>query len=184
VSNMDWTASQQDEKLDTLASLDRLSVAKGDDFQVAYDSMVGNYRDLRCWEAGLGTLREFAELAGSSEGILNALRFIKDARVPPVSHPELSVDCQGLLANLSLGGLAESWRCNLDVLRREVAGFKLRYLEAYLVHHESLRNQLPVCTRDLELTQLKLTALEFLNAVAELGGPVDAGLTESMNHLG
>ena len=73
MSNMDWTASPQDEKLETLASLDRLSVARGYDFQVAYGSMVGNYRDLRRWEADLGTLRELAELAGSSKGISNAL---------------------------------------------------------------------------------------------------------------
>ena len=124
--------------------LDRLSVVRGDDFQAVYDSVVGNYRDFRRWGTDLGTLRELAELAGSSEEISNALRFIRDARVSPVSQPVLSVDRQGLLACLSLSGLAESRRRNLDVLMREAAGFKLRYLDAYQTHHESPRNQLPV----------------------------------------
>ena len=184
MNNMDWTASQQDEKLETLASLDRLSLVREDDFQSVYDSIVGTYRDFRRWEGDMATLLELAELAGTSEEISRALRFIRDARVSPVSHPELSVDRQGLLASPSLSGLAESRRLNLEALMREVAGFKLRYLEAYRAHHESLRNKLPVYTWDLELAQLKLKALELLNIVAELGEPVGAGLTESMNHLG
>lgn len=184
VNNMEWTACQQDERFETLESLDRLSAIRGDDFPAVYDSIVGNYLDFRRWEADLATLRELAELAGSSEEISSALRFIRDARVSPVSHPELSVDRQGLLASLSLSGLAESRRRNLDVLMREVAGFKLRYLEAYRAHHESLSNQLPVYSRDLELAQLKLKALELLNTVVELGEPVGAGLADSMYHLG
>ena len=95
MNNMDWTASQQDERLETLASLDRLSLVRGDDFQAVYDSIVGNYRDFRRWEGDLATLLDLAELAGTSEEISRALRFIRDARVSPVSHPELSVDRQG-----------------------------------------------------------------------------------------
>ena len=74
------------------------------------------------------------------------------------------------------------WR-NLEVLMRDVAEFKVRYLDAYRAHHENMRNQLPVYRRDLELVQLKLRALELLNTMPELGQPTGNGLESSMDEL-
>ena len=67
---------------------------------------------------------------------------------------------------------------------RDVAGFKVRYLNAYRTHHENVRNQLPVYRRDLESARLKLKALELLNTLVELGEPTGTGLAEIIDELG
>ena len=184
VDNSGWRSDQDSQELETQDVLDRLSAVQGDDFRAVYDSIRGTYSDFRRWESDVATLRELAGLARSSEEISGALEYLKDAEVPPESHPELSVDRQALLASLSAGSLAESRMRNLDVLMRDVAGFMARYLIAYRTHHENLRNELPVYRRDLESARLKLKALELLNTLAELGEPTGIGLEESMDELG
>ena len=179
-----WAADDGLEILETQEALERLSAVQGPDFRAVYDSIRGVYKDFRRWESDLDVLRELAGLAQSSEEISGALEFLRAAAVPPDLPPELSVDRQALLASLSIGSLAESLRRNLEVLMREVAGFKMRYLDAYRAHHENLRNQLPVYKRDLELAQLKLRALELLNTLPELGEPTGNGLEASMDELG
>ena len=184
VDGSDWTADQARERLETQEAMDRLSAVQGHDFQAVYASIRGNYSDFRGWESDLAILLEMAALVRPSEDISSARDFLNDAEIPPESHPELSVDRHALLASLSVGSLAESRRRNWEVLIRDMAGFKLRYLGAYRAHHESLRNQLPIYTRDLELAQLKLKALQLLNTLAELGEPTGTGLKASIDELG
>lgn len=179
-----WSVGQDHEKIGLIEALDRLSAVQGDDFRAVYDSIRGTYSDFRRWESDLAVLRDFAGLARFSEDIASALEFLMHADVPPESQPELFVDRQALLASLSVGSLAESRKRNQDVVMRDVAGFKVRYLSAYRSHHEKLRNQLAVYRRDFELTQLKLKALALLNTLPELGQPTGTGLEASMDELG
>ena len=183
VDNSGWTSDQDGQASETQEALDRLSGVRGDDFRAVYESIRSIYSDFRRWEWDVSILRELAGLARSSEDISGALEFLRDAGVPPETHPELSVDRQALLARLSAGSLAESRKRNWDVLMRDVAGFKERYRKAYRAHHENLRNALPIYRRDLELAQLKLKALELLNTLAELGEPAGTGLEESVVEL-
>ncbi|PKB73007.1 MAG: hypothetical protein BZY75_04090 [SAR202 cluster bacterium Io17-Chloro-G7] len=178
-----WKSSQDGEDLEPQQALDRMSEVKGTNFSEIYRSVLDTYDDFRSWESDLVTLRELAGLARFSQDISGALEYLAGAVVPPESHPELSIDRQGLLASLSVGGLAEFRRRNWDVLMRDVAGFKGRFRDEYRSHHENIRNQLPVFLRDLESARLKLDALELLNTLAELGAPSGIELLDTIDEL-
>lgn len=152
--------------------------------QAVYDSIRGTYSDFRRWESDLAILRGLAGLARSISEISGASEYLKEAEIPPETHPELSVDRQALLASLAPGSLAQSPGRNWDVLIRDVAGFKARYLDAYRTHHENFRAGAPVYIRDLGSARLKLRALEHLNTLAELGRPTGAGLEDRIEELG
>ncbi len=178
-----WTSSQDGEDLELQRALDRMLRVQGSDYSEMYRSILDTYDDFRSWESDLVTLRELAGLARFRQDISGALEYLSGAVVPPETHPELSIDRQGLLSSLSVGGLAEFRRRNWDVLMREVAGFKRRFRDEYRSHHENIRNQLPVYQRDLESARLKLKALELLNTLPELGEPTGIEQLDSIDEM-
>ncbi|MCH8744265.1 MAG: hypothetical protein IIB31_01305 [Chloroflexi bacterium] len=168
-----------------LASLSRISsiAVEGSqsDFQAVYESIRSIYSDYRLLEEDLTQVSRLAQLGRASAEIREAWVYIVAAEVNP-EMAELSVERQSVAAAVtadSLLSFSRSWA----VLSQQVDSFKSKYATAYASHHQQFNQTLIGYRLDLAAAKLKLTALELLNGLTELGPPAGAELAQLLADL-
>ncbi len=165
------------------AALERLGRISGDCYADTYYSVRAAYPALLDLKHDLETLRQLVLLDENSSEIIEAQRYIADARVPTVGFPNLAVDRDALLTGLSPSRLTRSRSRGWNAIARDAAAFKIRYTRAYREHHRQFHDALSGFQSGLQSAKKKWAALELLNTISELGPPAGAGLERNLASL-
>ena len=113
--------------------------------------------------------------------ILDARSYLENAEIA-AGYPDLSLDRESLLQRTTMPVVLQgphSW----DAVRASFHQFKRRYRNTYAAFHSSYRDGAVAMRLQLDGARQKLAALDYLNSLTELGGPVGRGLEERLESL-
>ena len=182
-------ATREDESQQLTGSLDRLFAIVGEasnGYQAVYHRMRSLYPDPRSVAEDIAQARQIVELETIAEDLLGALHYLEGAAVPDADAPDLSVERQALQAALSFRNLAQPGGRPWNLWAQEVAKFKEGYSALYRTHHQDMQRALPQYREDLASARRKVTALNLLDQLQELGDSgnlADLDFTQALDQL-
>ncbi|MBC8279978.1 MAG: hypothetical protein H8E48_04255 [Chloroflexi bacterium] len=165
------------------AALEHLSRIPNGNYLEIYSAIRANYPVLTNLVDDLGTVRRLALLNDDAPDISEARRYIASAQIPEKDFPNLAVDQETLLTELSPMRLTRLGGPGWNAITRNVTAFKVRYSQAYREHHQEFHDRLPQFQSTLTTAKKKAAALGLLNTIPELGEPTGVNLEFQLSEL-
>jgi len=152
------------------------TIAKSDTYVSFYEGLMEQHYDLESFANDFARHKQLASVSSITAEVIEAKNYL-DALSLREKDKELAADKISILGQISLTSLLQNpqlW----PGIREQYSQFKKRYRSAYQIHHRDYYKVVASLAKDLEDAQSKVSALQQLNTISELGSPLGQGLKE------